>query len=263
VTDPLAAVVEEAARALSQAAAEALASAFHGLAGATPDGRWRAMAAVPTGHADLHAARLFDAWRAHAPELPGAAVALALRAASATAGSLRVTQTVDLVWTGPTSRHVPVRHSRAALLEVIAAARNELLLISYAAFKVQAVLDAIADAASRGVTVALVLETAEDSGGTLTVDASRAFAPVREDVSLYVWPAEQRPRLGGGAAAQLHAKAAVADDTSALITSANLTGHAITANMELGLLVRGGPVPRRLRLHFRELIAVGILVPVR
>lgn len=258
MTGPLAAVVGEAARALSPAAAEALAAALDGLDRPAVDGRWRAMAAVPAGHADLHAGRLFDAWQAHAPELPGAAVALALRAASATAESLRATQVVDLVWTGPASWHVPVRHTRAALLEVIAAARHELLLVSYAAFRVQAVLDALAAAASRGVTIALVLETTEDSGGMLTVDASRAFASVRRHISFYVWPAGQRPQLPGGTA-RLHAKAAVADDTTALVTSANLTAHAITANMELGLLVHGGPVPRR--LHFRQLIADGVLVP--
>jgi cardiolipin synthase A/B len=260
VTSPLATVIEEAARALSPAAATALAATLDALDRPTAEGRWRVLAAVPAGHADLHAARLFDAWQAHALELPGAGVALALRAAFATAGALRASQSVDLVWTGPTSKHVPVRHTRAVLLEVIAAARHELLLVSYAAFRVEAVLEALRAAAARGGAIALVLETTEDSGGALTIDAARAFAAVRDHITFYVWPAERRPQLPGGVA-RLHAKTAVADDTIALITSANLTAHAITANIELGLLVHGGPVPRRLRLHFRELIANGVLVP--
>jgi cardiolipin synthase A/B len=173
----------------------------------------------------------------------------------------RTRQSVDLVWTGPMSKHVPVRHTRAVLLEVIAAARHELLLVSYAAFRVEAVLEALRAADARGVAIALGLESTEDSGGALTIDAARAFTSVRDHITCYVWPAERQPQLGGGIAC-LHAKAAVADDTVALITSANLTAHAITANMELGLLVRGGSVPRRLRLHFRELIADKTLVPM-
>jgi phosphatidylserine/phosphatidylglycerophosphate/cardiolipin synthase-like enzyme len=260
VSAPLAAVVDEAARVLPRAGANALASALERLDHPAPERRWRVLAAVPAGHAQLQAARLFDAWQAHAPELSGASVALALRAACHTAASLRAGQTVEVVWTGPFSRHVPVRHTRAVLLEVIAAARAQLLLVSYAAFRVPEVLDALAVAAGRGVRIALVLETAEDSGGTLTVDGARAFSSVREHVAFYVWPAEQRPLLSGGPA-RLHAKAAVADDAMALVTSANLTGHAISANMELGLLVQGGPIPRRLRLHFTELIANRVLVP--
>jgi len=51
-------------------------------------------------------------------------------------------------------------------------------------------------------------------------------------------------------------------DHTALVTSANLTGHGIDANMELGLLVRGGPVPSRLAAHLSELMASGTLVRI-
>jgi cardiolipin synthase len=56
----------------------------------------------------------------------------------------------------------------------------------------------------------------------------------------------------------MHAKCVVADGTCALITSANLTAHAIDINMELGLVVRGGDVPRRLRSHLLALIEGGV-----
>jgi phosphatidylserine/phosphatidylglycerophosphate/cardiolipin synthase-like enzyme len=82
-----------------------------------------------------------------------------------------------------------------------------------------------------------------------------------DGVTFFVWPTEKRPLLERGRAS-LHAKAAVADDHTAFVTSANLTGHGITENMELGLLVRGGPIPRRLSEHFRELIAEGTLAEI-
>jgi cardiolipin synthase len=46
------------------------------------------------------------------------------------------------------------------------------------------------------------------------------------------------------------------------VTSANLTGHGMNENMELGLLVRGGPVPRRLAAHFAQLMTDRVLVKV-
>jgi phosphatidylserine/phosphatidylglycerophosphate/cardiolipin synthase-like enzyme len=110
------------------------------------------------------------------------------------------------------------------------------------------------------VAIKLVLETTEDSAGGLTVDAAYAFASVRHQVGFYIWPADQRPQVGSGRAV-LHAKTAVADDHTALITSANLTEHAIRANMELGVLVHGGTTPKRLRDHVAELIAAGVLTP--
>ena len=57
----------------------------------------------------------------------------------------------------------------------------------------------------------------------------------------------------------MHAKCAIADGRIAFVTSANLTGAAMTENMELGLVVRGGDVPRRIAAHFNALIASGEL----
>ena len=42
----------------------------------------------------------------------------------------------------------------------------------------------------------------------------------------------------------------------------NLTEHAFTINMELGLLVHGGQLPKQIEQHFDRLIAKKILVKV-
>lgn len=88
-----------------------------------------------------------------------------------------------------------------------------------------------------------ILETSKADGGTLSVGAASAFDDLKQRASFFVWPREKRPVVESGRAA-LHAKAAIADDHTALVTSANLTGFAIKDNMELGLLIRGGPVPQ-------------------
>jgi phosphatidylserine/phosphatidylglycerophosphate/cardiolipin synthase-like enzyme len=134
--------------------------------------------------------------------------------------------------------------------------------MSFAAYKVQAVLDALRSAANRRVVVRLVLESTEESRGKLSHDAKIAFDSLGDAVSFYVWPATVRPAVGTGIAA-MHAKCAVADGAIAFVTSANLTGAALNANMELGLLVRGGDVPRRIAAHLRALMASGALLPLK
>jgi hypothetical protein len=46
-----------------------------------------------------------------------------------------------------------------------------------------------------------------------------------------------------------------------MISSANLTAYGLDANMELGLIVRGDPIPQRIAGHFRQLIRDGTLEP--
>jgi cardiolipin synthase len=71
--------------------------------------------------------------------------------------------------------------------------------------------------------------------------------------------AKERRAFTVGNLGLLHAKAVTADQRAAFVTSANLTGNALTTNMELGLLVRGGSVPGRLNRHFDHLITQGAL----
>jgi phosphatidylserine/phosphatidylglycerophosphate/cardiolipin synthase-like enzyme len=161
---------------------------------------------------------------------------------------------LDLVATGPSSPFVSIRHTRAVLLELIDRAQRELILVSYAAYKVPALVEALRRARERSVVVRLILESTADSAGALTHDGAEAFRSLRENLEIYVWPLEKRP-----AGSRLHAKVAVADGELAFVTSANFTGHALDQNLEVGVLVTGGQTPTRLREHFHALIAGGIL----
>jgi phosphatidylserine/phosphatidylglycerophosphate/cardiolipin synthase-like enzyme len=131
------------------------------------------------------------------------------------------------------------------LLEVIGAAEASLTLVSFAAYKVPVVVERLRKAATGGVIVDLILETEDDSRGALSVDAAAAFGSLHDCVNFWVWPADKRPDAVNGKAS-LHAKAALADGRVAFVTSANLTGAAQTNNMELGVVVTGGPIPERL-----------------
>lgn len=205
--------------------------------------------ALPLPLLRKQASDLAAAWGAAGASVGGTGIALALRAAGATARAIRGEMTVEPVWTGPATAEMTVRLTKAALLEVIGLAQHRLILVSYAAYKVADLVEALIAAKGRGVDIRFVLETAEGSKGALSFDASAAFSALVGQARFYVWPAEQRPPGG-----KLHVKAAIADEYAALVTSANLTGAALNENMELGLLVKGGSVPRRLSRHFMGLI---------
>jgi phosphatidylserine/phosphatidylglycerophosphate/cardiolipin synthase-like enzyme len=251
--DDLSRAIEEAARVLPRSQVLMLAAEFERVPNPNPATSPRFVRLVPTPAFQEHTQRLLAAWSASRSALAGSAVALALRAAVRSVEAERESEDIEIVWTGPSSGEVPVRLTREALIDVIRAARDSLIVVSFAAYKVDLVLNELRAAVERKVDVSLVLETSETGGGTLTFDASHAFESLRGAASFYEWPEAKRPALEKGRAS-LHAKAAIADDDTAFVTSANLTGLAITSNMELGLLIRGGPVPRRLSAHFKQLI---------
>jgi len=257
IGDPLAEAISQVARELPAVQALRLADAVAGCPAPAAAARAGLHRLVPTAAFERAARRLLEAWGA----ATGEAVAVGLRAAVRAVQATRADQSLDIVWTGPQTPEVPVRLTRAVLVDVIRSAAERLVVVSFAAYKVALVLDELAAAAARGVDIRLVLETSEASGGRLAVDAATAFESLGATVGFWVWPAERRPVLPAGTAA-LHAKAAIADDHTALVTSANLTGHGMNENMELGLLVRGGPVPRRLAAHFTQLMTDRVLKQV-
>ena len=79
------------------------------------------------------------------------------------------------------------------------------------------------------------------------------------EAEIFRWPPDNRPRDEEGRIGTLHAKCAVADESLAFVSSANLTGDALESNMELGMLVEGGDTARRIRSHFDRLIQQGVL----
>ena len=206
---------------------------------------------------------LLKAWRQDAPDLTPQAFAWALRAANATDDHHRARQSLEIVWSGPESDTTTYRRTDQALLELIQEAKTSILLATFAAYKVPKIAAALVKAAGRGVKVTLILESAEESEGKLTCSAIKGLgAELAKAAEVYVWPLEKRGVDSHGQHGALHVKCAVVDDNAALVSSANLTEYAMNLNMELGLLVTGGDVPRTLAQHLRSLVRVKTLVPI-
>lgn len=210
-----------------------------------------------------HATAFLDTWEMVAPLLAPAVVAMALVTAGRSHQAHQAAQSVELVWTGPATKVVPVRRTDQALLQVIRHAQERLLVVSYAVYNIPAIGEALVDAADRGVEIRLLLETPDRLEGENTYDTLKALGPsIAERCDVYVWPVENRDKNVNGHCGILHVKAAVADANMLFLSSANLTEYAFSINMELGVLVTGSTIPRSVEMHFDELIEDGVVVRV-
>lgn len=161
----------------------------------------------------------------------------------------------ELVWTGPTTPFMATRRTDQVLLDLIRSANSELFFVSFVAYDVPSIVEAIRDALERSVEVSMLLESSEVHGGTLSIDPIALMRSRIPGMKMYSWGERQGEHSGG----RVHAKICVADGRDAFITSANLTGHALEKNMEAGVLIKGGDVPGNLREHLHSLIETGTI----
>lgn len=220
--------------------------------------RLAVLGAIPQPAIREQVGAFLDLWQATAPTLSSQSVALALSAAAQAVAAERSQERLELVWTGPDSRLIPLRRTDQALLQLIDGAQETLHIVSFAVYRIEAVARALARAASRGVAISLYLETPDASEGRIAYDTLAAFgAEVRQRARIHIWPLEVRPRTADGRHGSLHAKVAVADGRTMLVSSANLTEYALTLNMELGVMIHGGPAPERVATHLGRLVEQG------
>jgi len=195
------------------------------------------------------------------PPFSPQSLAWALRGAATMNAQWEKWQELELVWTGPVPVDSSLRRTDQAVLDVIAASKQDLLIVTFAAYKVPEIAKALIDAAHRGVAIVFVVESAK--AGNMTLNAiSSLGSRLADSATIYVWPEDTRDKDPDGHSGAMHVKCAVADGDMAFISSANLTEYALSINMELGLLVRGGLLPKEIRDHFRKLTNEGILVKI-
>lgn len=169
---------------------------------------------------------------------------------------------VELIWTGPANGRFPVNRIDQTLYDLVASAKNRILLVTFAAHKVTHLCTHLAKAIKRGVSLSLIVEGENESEGQLTADAVKAFAGLpKERFRVFYWPTELRERNSAGRPGKLHAKCAVVDGI-ALVGSANLTDDAFNRNMELGVLIHDSAVVESLFGHFQELVHKRVLVEI-
>lgn len=241
-------------------ALDRLAAALETLSDREPESvRPTASDALPQLQLRPHLESVLTAWEAQANAVPVSQLATMLRASAATVRASAGEGGVELVWTGPEAPAIPLRRTDQALLEVIDAAQKRLVIVSFAVYSVRSILRAIERAANRGVEILLCVETTATSEGRFH-GSSTALSELRRWATIYQWPSNRRGRSDQGQVGVLHAKVAVADSHTMFLSSANLTDYALSINLELGVLVRGGPAPTKVEKQIQSLIDQSIFV---
>ena len=210
-----------------------------------------ALAGTPAARAAVHG--VLAAWSESG--VTGEEVAGMLLGASEAHQRFQREQSVELVWTGPTTRFVPTRRTEQVLLDLIASAKTDLFLVSFVVYDVPSVVVAMNEAVARRVRTRVLVEASSLHGGSLSVDPAATMRASIPGAEIFAWRDREAPFIDG----KVHAKVAVVDAAGAFITSANLTGHALEKNMEAGVLVNGGAVPKALADHLQALIDVGVI----
>lgn len=188
------------------------------------------------------------------------ALSWALSTSFSTYQHSRAEQHIELLWSGPSpANQIAARRIDQTLYDLIANAKREILLVTFAAAKIERLTGELWKAAKAGVKIRLVLEFEEASEGQLSYDAMKAFpAALIQGTQIYYWPVEKRERNLAGRPGKLHAKVAIVDDF-ALVSSANLTDDAFNRNLELGIMVRSSEFISSTKRYFESLIAEGTL----
>lgn len=260
-THPCLEQIVAAARAIPGPVLEQFCAALEGLPEhATPEARLAIASHFIQPTARQMLTGLVSVWNAQGMALSPACLAWALRGASAVDDDWRKGFSLELVWTGPIPAGSTLRRTDQALLDLIRQARRSLILVTFTAYNIPAIKEALAKALTRGIHLTLVLESAEYSDGKIQHECMGAFGPqIINQAHVYVWPLAQRHHDAQGRYGSLHVKCAVADDTHAVLSSANLTGHALNLNMEMGVVIRGSDLPSRISEHIYNLIAQQVL----
>lgn len=197
--------------------------------------------------------QLIDAWRV--TNVSAEELASMLLAAGHVFTKATNQQSTELVWTGPTTPFVSARRTEQALLQIIDAAEHTLFITSFVAYDVSTIVKALNAASERSVEISMLLELSQEHGGSITFDAIGKMHTLVPAARLYAWREKADPFSDG----RVHAKVAAADGRMCFITSANLTGHAMEKNMEAGVLISGGMIPKLLADHLRSLIDTKVI----
>ena len=92
--------------------------------------------------------------------------------------------------------------SHRSLLELINGTNEHLLVVSFAVYKAQSIIDAIEKAILRNVKVIICLEDSDENQGILSISGLKSFTrSIFNIASFYSWPMEKRPHTYDGATA--------------------------------------------------------------
>ena len=167
----------------------------------------------------------------------------------------------EVCWSGPTDSLQGFRSTNAAYAELMASAKQSILILSFSISDVEYLRTSLEASIERGVKTRLILEDFDVFNQEPNRHRFDLFGPtVLQNATLYTWPTTKRRNQDGRIFGSMHVKCLVVDEEAMLLTSANWSTAAMHDNMELGIVVRDGESVRSVVQHFDHLISVGVLV---
>ena len=149
-----------------------------------------------------------------------------------------------------------VQSVQQEMTSIIRSARSELALCSYSITSGAGLLiDEIADVARQGVLVTLIINNLRDQPADVRSKIRNWDEATRAHLRLFDFNTGDRQ-------AQLHAKVIVADRTTALVGSANLSFHGMVSNHELAVILKG-PVAEEIAGRLDTLRSASTEVDIR
>ena len=160
---------------------------------------------------------------------------------------------IDLVWTGPGTDFVPTRKTEQVMREMVRSAESKIFISSFVAKDIELILSGIDSSIERGVKVSLLIEGGPDGEG-INEEFISMVKENHEEIVLYYWKEKKGDFYGG----KVHSKIILVDEEKCFISSANLTGYALEKNIEAGVLIEGGKVPKNMGRHLESLISTKV-----
>ncbi|MDQ0878978.1 phosphatidylserine/phosphatidylglycerophosphate/cardiolipin synthase-like enzyme [Paenibacillus sp. V4I3] len=162
---------------------------------------------------------------------------------------------IEFVWTGPFPPSTGnVRSTMSVMQEMLSNAISSVFLVGYSftnssAFT-QAIIHQLAQAMKRGCEVKIALHDA----GYNYYNLKQAW-PIHLPLPILLkWEG-----IKGDDKASLHAKLLLVNQSDLFVTSANLTHHGLSSNIEVGVRIKKSNIAKQLVHHFNSLERSGIL----
>ena len=138
-------------------------------------------------------------------------------------------ENTTLSWTSPVIFHKKADNTKSTIIEMINSAKKSITFVGYYIMPdTEDIFSALINAANRGVKIRLCFDKAKKF--------IKIIKKLWQDQAPFPLVYTFRPKEEHSS---LHAKVLIIDSSQLLITSANLTGRAITRNVEMGIKHNG------------------------
>jgi phosphatidylserine/phosphatidylglycerophosphate/cardiolipin synthase-like enzyme len=158
-------------------------------------------------------------------------------------------ESVDLVVTAPDSFNIKTKKTKSVVENLINHADKSIIMTGYSVSDYfSALLDKIIDKSQQGVYVRFYVNDIEKQRHTL----DRMFAYNSKYLQLFEFE-KQDDKMAAS-----HAKILVVDSKKALVSSANLSYHGLTGNVEMGLLIDSKEMAKKIEELFKEMVRMRV-----